>query len=104
MGSKYKIRALESFQQDLFQIADYITSVLNNADAADRLVTRVTGAIRKRAENPLSFEAFHSSHDRKNPYYRIYVGNYIIIFYVVIGDVMEVRRLVYKSRDIWTQI
>ena len=32
------------------------------------------------------------------PYYRIRVKNYMI-FYAVIDDVMEIRRLVYTSRD-----
>lgn len=30
--------------------------------------------------------------------YRIYVRNYIV-YYVVIGTVMEVRRLIYGARD-----
>ncbi|MCM1488697.1 MAG: type II toxin-antitoxin system RelE/ParE family toxin, partial [Firmicutes bacterium] len=30
--------------------------------------------------------------------YRIYVGNYTV-FYVVIGDVMEVRRFIYSRRN-----
>jgi hypothetical protein len=41
--------------------------------------------------------------ERKYPYYRIYVKNYIV-FYVVIDDeingkIMEVRRLLYKRQD-----
>ena len=34
----------------------------------------------------------------KYPYYRIYVGNYTI-YYVVIEDVMEVRRILYSKRN-----
>ena len=48
---------------------------------------------------PLGYEPFHSIHDRKNEYYRIYIGNYIV-FYVVIDDVMEVRRFIYGARDL----
>ena len=48
---------------------------------------------------PLSFEQFKSKKNRKDTYYRIYVGNYTV-FYVVIDDVMEVRRLIYGKRDL----
>ena len=48
---------------------------------------------------PLSFEPFKSNKCRKDTYYRIYVGNYTV-FYVVIDDVMEVRRLIYSKRDL----
>lgn len=100
---KYRVRTLARFQANLLQITDYITNVLGNASAADRLVDHVVSSIRKRAENPLSFEAVQSVRDRQHPYYRIYVDNYIV-FYVVIDDVMEVRRLVYKGRNIADQI
>jgi len=35
---------------------------------------------------------------RKNSYYRIYIDNFVV-FYVVIEDVMEVRRVMYKGRN-----
>ena len=40
-----------------------------------------------------------SSKTRKHPYYKINVGNYST-FYVVIDDVMEVRRILYSRRNI----
>lgn len=40
------------------------------------------------------FESYHSSKKRDNPYYQIYVRNY-----VVIDDVMEVQCLPYGSID-----
>lgn len=48
---------------------------------------------------PLSFEPFQSIRKRKYPYYRIYVDNFTV-YYVVIKDLMEVRRLLYNSRDV----
>ena len=47
---------------------------------------------------PLSFELYRSPKKSADTYYRIYVGNYTV-FYVVIDDVMEVRRLIYSARD-----
>ena len=48
----------------------------------------VEDAILERLEYPLAFEPFPSK-KRDYPYYRIYIRNYVI-YYVVIGDVMEV--------------
>lgn len=52
----------------------------------------------KRLDAPLSFEPCYSVNDRENDYYRIYIKNYVI-YYVVIDNVMEVRRIVYGKRD-----
>ena len=51
----------------------------------------------------MSFEPIASRVDREHPYYRIYVGNYIV-FYCVIGNVMELRRFIYKGRNWKIQI
>ena len=50
-----------------------------------------------------SFEIYHSIRERKYPYYRIYVKNYVI-WYVVIDDegedkIMEVRRFLYNKQN-----
>ena len=74
-----------------------ITNVLKNTDAAEKLVNDVEDAIQERLEYPLAFEPFPSK-KRDYPYYRIYIRNYVI-YYVVIGDVMEVRRFLYGARD-----
>lgn len=85
------------FEQDLIQTISYITNVLKNTDAAEKLVNDVEDAIQERLEYPLAFEPFPSK-KRDYPYYRIYIRNYVI-YYVVIGDVMEVRRFLYGARD-----
>lgn len=95
---KYKLRYLPIFSEDLFEAASYISEQLNNPRAAEKLVNEVEKAILKRLEAPLSFEPFKSKKNRKDTYYRIYVGNYTV-FYVVIDDVMEVRRIIYSARD-----
>ncbi len=60
-------------------------------------------AILERLPFAESFEKYLSNRDRKNPYYRIYVKNYII-FYVVLDDihgkVMEVRRILFNRQQI----
>ncbi|MCC8028901.1 MAG: type II toxin-antitoxin system RelE/ParE family toxin [Lachnospiraceae bacterium] len=95
----YQLSYLPLFEQDLLETVDYISNVLQNEDAADRLIDDIDEAIMKRLDNPLAFEPYHSAKKRDQPYYRIYVRNYIV-FYVVIGNVMEVRRLIYAARNI----
>ena len=94
----YRLRYLPLFQSDLTDIVDYITNVLLNPSAADELVNRIEEAILTRLETPLISPPFQSSTEREHPYRAILVGNYAV-FYVVIGDVMEVRRVLYKGRD-----
>ena len=100
---RYKLSFLPLFEDDLNDIADYISVRLKNPIAADALVDDVQKAIRERLACAEAFEQYHSAKERLYPYYRIYVRNYTI-FYVVIGDVMEVRRIIYSRRDIPDQV
>lgn len=99
MSKQYKLRYLPLFEQDLTAVRDYIAITLQNPTAAQRLVEETEKAILKRLDTPLAFEPYHSNRDRKHPYYRIRVKNYTV-FYVVIDDVMEVRRFVYSRRNL----
>ena len=99
----YKLRFLPLFEEDLNEIVDYITNRLKNPIAADALVSDVQTAIRNRLSCVKALEQYHSAKERQYPYYRITVRNYTI-FYVVIDDVMEVRRIIYSRRDIKHQI
>lgn len=95
----YKLTFLPLFEDDLLEITNYITNTSQNPSAAHRLVDDVELAIIKRLEMPLSYAPYQSSKLRKHPYYRINVRNFSV-FYVVIDDTMEVRRLLYSKRNI----
>ena len=100
MESKhYKLRFLPLFAEDLGEIVDYISNKLQNSAAAEDLVDLIQNAIRERSTCAEAFEPYYSLKERQYPYYRIYVKNYTI-FYVVIGDVMEVRRILYNKRNL----
>lgn len=98
-GKHYKLRFLPLFEEDLNEIVDYITNRLKNPIAADALVDDVQKAIQERLFCAESFEPYSSVREHQYPYYRISVRNYTI-FYVVIGDVMEVRRIIYSRRNL----
>ena len=95
----YKLTFLPLFKEDLLETVDYITNTLQNPKAAHRLVDDIESAIDKRLESPLLFAPHQSSTTREHPYYRISVRNFSV-FYVVIDDTMEVRRLLYSKRNI----
>ena len=97
--STYILTFLPLFKEDLLETVDYITNTLQNPKAAHRLVDDIESAIDKRLESPLLFAPYQSSTTREHPYYRINVRNFSV-FYVVIDDTMEVRRLLYSKRNI----
>ncbi len=95
----YNLTFLPLFEEDLNKIVDYITNNLNNPSAAHKLVNDVEHAILERLYAPTSFAKYFSKKEREYPYYRIYVRNFSI-FYVVIDNTMEVRRILYNKRNI----
>lgn len=97
LGGKYSLRYISRCEEDLNEIVDYIAYKLHNPDSAMNLVKKIENAIMERLNCPLSFEPFQSNRKRKNPYYRIYVDHFTV-YYVVIDDVMEVRRVLYSGR------
>ena len=81
----YQLRYLPLFFDDVNNITSYIKNELSNPQAANKLIDAV------------------EEEERKYPYYKIYVKNYVV-YYVVIDDeesnkIMEVRRLLYNRQD-----
>jgi len=99
MDKKFDLRYLPLFERDLAAAHDYIAFTLQNPAAALRLIEDTEKAILRRLDNPLGFQSYHSSRKRKHLYYRINIRNFSV-FYVVIGNVMEVRRFVYSKRNL----
>ena len=101
LGEEYTLEYLPLFDDELAEAVRYIAQKLRNPDAANKLIDDVEQAITDRLFAPESFEPVPSARDREHPYYRIAVGNYLIL-YCVIDKVMEVRRFVYAPSD-WQQ-
>ena len=101
VNRKYKLQYLPLFYEDFDEILSYIRDRLNNPEAAAELINQVEQAILERSYYPESFEKFQSVRDRKYPYYKIRVNNYLI-FYVVYENsehekIMEVRRIMHSA-------
>ena len=101
MAKEDELRFHHLLEEDLNEIVDYITNVLQNEIAALSCGDAVEQASRQRLPFAESFEKYQSTHDRKYPYYQIPVKNYTI-FYVVIGNTMEIRRILY-GRSNWKE-
>lgn len=96
---RYSLRYLPLFWEDLSSAVSYIAFELKNPAAAERLVDSVELGIFNHLENPTMAATYHSTRKRKLPYYWFGVGNYMV-FYVVDGDIMEVRRFLYRARNL----
>ena len=103
MADTYMLSYLPLFYDDLESTVAYLSEVLLNPEAANNLIDAVEKAILDRLPNAESFEKYHSKKERKYPYYRIYVKEYII-YYVVIPiepgkKIMEIRRILHTLQD-----
>lgn len=99
LNKQYKLRFLPLFEDDINEIVGYIAIRLHNPAAANSMADEVRAAIRERSTCAEAFEPFPSTRERQYPYYRIYVKSYTV-FYVVIGDAMEVRRILYSKSNL----
>jgi len=97
--ARFELRYSPLFYEDLDKITDYLLFELKNELAAKKLVNNAEVAIKKRLSNPLSAAPYRPLSSRPRPYRRILVGNYLI-FYVVIDNVMIIRRMLYGRRDL----
>ena len=82
----------------MIEIAVYTQNIFKNLIAAGNILSKIENAIFKRLENPEAYAVWQSSKKRELDYRIINVGNYTI-WYVVIGNVMEVRRILYSRMD-----
>lgn len=97
LGEKFTLRYSPQFYDELSETIRYITFKLRNPEAAQRLRDDAERAILDRLEAPLSFAAYYSDVQTGDVYYRINVRNFAI-YYVLVGNVMEVRWFRYFRR------
>ena len=96
---EYSLRYLPIAKQDLAEAINYILNEFQNPIAAENTLDRIEKAIQQRLEDgPESFAIWPSTKEREHPYRRINVGNYTV-WYVVIDNIMEIRRIQPARRN-----
>lgn len=96
---EYTLRYLPIAKQDLSNAINFILNEYQNPIAAKNTLDRIEKAIKERLEDgPESFAIWPSTKNREYPYRRINVGNYTV-WYVVIDNVMEIRRIQPARRN-----
>lgn len=96
--NEYRIEFLPQFKTDFFNILYYISYILENEHAANKMIQNVYNAIMKRKYNAIGFQVYSNISNRENIWYRIYVGNYTI-FYTIRDKRMIVARIFYGKRN-----
>jgi len=99
VSRQYRLQYLPLFWGDLERAVFYVRDVLKNPAAAERLLDRTEEAILEHAKAPTIAKVYKTTRNRPLPYHWFAVGNYMV-FYVVMDDVMEVRRFIYGARDL----
>jgi len=95
----HKIVYLPKARQDISDIIRYIAYNLHAPQAAKNLLDSMDAAISLVAEFPEMYKVYAPTESLKCPYRMIPVKNYAI-FYVVIENTIEVRRVVYAKMNL----
>ena len=96
---EYILRYLPIAKKDLSDAINFILNEYQNPIAAENTLDRIEKAIQERLEDgPESFAIWPSTKNREHPYWRINVGNYTV-WYVVIDNIMEIRRIQPARRN-----
>ncbi len=98
MKNNYKLIYLPSFDDELSQIIYYISNILKNSKATEKLLDEIENSIKRRMISPKSYEIYKREKDSKYSWYRIQVGNFTI-FYTVEDNIIELAHIIYGKRD-----
>ncbi|ACV64795.1 addiction module toxin, RelE/StbE family [Desulfofarcimen acetoxidans DSM 771] len=93
---RYKLLIFPQSKQDLQDIVDYINEL--SPDAAFKLYDEIVEGIGSLAQMPMRCPLLRSSVLRAKGYRVLVVHNYLV-FYVVNGKTVEIRRILYRRRQ-----
>ena len=99
MPKKYKVQFMSLAIKDISEITGYIADVLSAPQAANDLLTKIGKAVEPLERFPFAFPIYKDTAFAKLGYRIRPVDNYLL-FYVVIGNVVEIRRVIYAKRNL----
>jgi plasmid stabilization system protein ParE len=96
----YKLEYLPIAVRDMAEIAAYISHVLSNPAAAEKLAVEMTEAAERMTAFPYMYAVYASKKPLQNEYRKLLVQNYIL-FYCVdeTSKIVTITRVLYARRD-----
>jgi len=98
MQNEYIMKYLPQALSDLNDILDYIIHELKNPIAADNFADEFDEKTGSLTQHPFIGALYKLNHKFDYEYRQLFVGNYTV-FYAVIGNVVEVHRVIYTARS-----
>ncbi len=95
----FEVRYLPLAKKDLSNIALYIADHLKASQAAIDLVDALDSSITRLKQFPYSCKVYQTIKELEDEYRILPVNNYLVL-YVVIDEVVEIRRIVYAKVDL----
>ena len=93
---QYEVRIFPSAQQDLLDVIDYLNTLSKEAalNYYDQLTSEISSLriMPERCPRPRDLALAAKG------YRYLAVGNYLV-FYVVVGNIVQIRRILYARRD-----
>ena len=93
----FKVRLAETFLWDMTDITLYILEQSASIEIPRRFYDDVLASIEERAFGADSYEPYYP-YEGSPEYRRLYFGNYTV-FYVIDGDDMDVRRILWSGAE-----
>ena len=93
---QYEVRIFPAAQQDLLDVIDYLNTL--SQDTALKYYDRLTSEIASLSTMPERCPRPRDLALAAKGYRYLVVGNYLV-FYVVSGNVVQIRRILYARRD-----
>lgn len=90
----YKIEYLPIALTDLKSIIDYISFTLNNKKAALDFIDALDHSISRLQSLPYSCKIYQTQSSTNSEYRGLPIKNYLV-FYVILKNTVEIRRIVY---------
>jgi len=95
----FEIKYLPSFQQELDFIVEYISVTLEAPRAALNLIDELETSIDNLKTFPHAHRLYRPIKPIKTQYRILTVKNYLV-FYTVLGEIIEIHRIIYKKRNL----
>lgn len=94
--ASFKLRILPVAQEDMREVVDYVNTL--SPQAAQNLYDEIVKGIASLAELPMRCGLLKASELRAKGYRALRVKNYTV-FYVVLDDTVQIRRILYTKRQ-----